>query len=86
MIYVVTWIITNLINGGCPLYYTTDDYGRRIPKDHKYMIHCWDIKKTEMKKEFSDRDSAVAFYSRAYNNPKVDSLRMDSVHITALKK
>ncbi len=86
MIYVVTWIVSNIINIGCPFYYTTDEYGGRFPKDHKYTAHCLDYKKTAMKKEFSDRDSAFAFYNKAYNNTRIDSLQLDSIHITALKR
>ena len=83
MIYVVTWIVTNVIGIHSPVKYSTDEFGRRKPVDHQYLIKYWDETSIKMTKEFNERDSAISFYKRGYN--KVDDMNVDSVYVFTSK-
>lgn len=84
MIYIVTWIISNIISDKCPAGFVADEYGRRFPLEHRFQIQCWEPNATKMKRQFNEMDSALAFYNKALD--RVDSVRIDSLPVTALNK
>lgn len=83
MVYIVTWIITNVIGVNGPVKFTTDEYGRRKPVNYQYSIKYWEQSRIEMTKEFTERDSAISFYISGFN--KVDAMYIDSMHVFTSK-
>jgi hypothetical protein len=64
MIYVVTWFIVNFVTTPCPSYTTKDEFNRVTV--HEGYGYCSKKQYSELQiKEFTIKDSALAFYRRA---------------------
>lgn len=66
--YIVTWVITTMIQAPCPDANTVDEFG--VKNDYYTscsVLHLASEFETK-EKTFINRDSAFAFYNRAYSN------------------
>ena len=74
MKYIITWVITIVTAGPCPI--VVDEFGRE--SQIQSLVACMRAYEKPMRREFDNRDSAIAFCKRAEANnitPKMDSIK-----------
>ncbi len=80
--YIVYWCLINVVQISCPNQQAKDEFGGTSPWNMVTAMYCTDVYyDCENAKEFTNRDSAVAFYDRALESYNVDSVRIDSIYI-----
>lgn len=82
-IYIVTWLLANLVSDPCPDRNRTDEFGRDsntfcavLHAHYEYENHT---------RSFFVRDSAFAFYERAKNEYDLSEVEIDSLELTPVE-
>lgn len=80
--YIVTWLVCNMVQDPCPDAGRTDQFGRLTNPYYTCAVYHAHAEYAPQKKEFGNRDSAMAFYQEAYREAQkyIFKVHGDSVY------
>lgn len=93
MKYIVTWVLTTYFSVPCPTSSPVpDEYGREPEYSLMITVACMDSKADTLKKEFTDRKTALAFIEKGQrenivfgSTGQLSNFKLDSIKVKKTK-